>query len=163
ERVLGTTTPLLTLLLGLGGALAGVDRIPLLANVLMMIAGAGAGVMTCLALEALGVARGVALFAAAALRVNPQMLWMAAGRVEPPLVLLLMAWGLWALATRRPGAAGASAALLAITRIDGLVWGAVVMACAAIPGRAAARRAILWFAALVLPWVAFAFAYFGSP
>ena len=39
ERVLGTTTPLLTMALGLIGMIVGADRIPLASNVLMMLAG----------------------------------------------------------------------------------------------------------------------------
>ena len=42
ERVLGTTTPLLTMALGLIGTIVGADRIPLASNVLMMLAGASA-------------------------------------------------------------------------------------------------------------------------
>src|SRR6266850_1630140 len=123
EHVLGTTTPLLTLALGLAGAIAGADSIPLIANVLMILAAAGAGVMTCRALEALGCARGLALFSAAA----------------------------------------AAAALLALTRIDGLAWSAGILACIAWQERAAVRRSLLIFTAIVLPWVIFAFAWFGSP
>ena len=163
EHVLGTTTPLLTLALGLAGAIAGADSIPLIANVLMILAAAGAGVMTCRALEALGCARGLALFSAAALMLHPDLLWMVTGGMETPLVLLFMATGLWALAVGRYSAAAAAAALLALTRIDGLAWSAGILACIAWQERAAVRRSLLIFTAIVLPWVIFAFAWFGSP
>lgn len=163
ERVLGTTTPVLTLALGLIGAIAGVDWIPLASNLLMMLAAAGAGVMTCLALEALGFGRGPAWLATAALLLNPEMLWMASGGMETPLVLFCMAASLWALAAKRHGAAAAFAGLLVLTRIDGVFWAAGVLGCILWQDRAALGRSLTLFGALLVPWFVFAFAYFGSP
>src|SRR5678815_5752569 len=129
----------------------------------MMLAAAGAGVLTFLALEALGFARGLSLFAVAALLFNPEMLWLASGGMETPLVLLFMAASLWALATHRHATAAGAAALLVLTRIDGLIWALGVLTCMPWRDRGAMCRPTIVFAALLAPWVLFAFGYFGSP
>ena len=164
ERVLGTTSPLLTLLLGAAGVVIGVDRIPLAASLLMMTAAAGAAVMTCLAVEKLGCGRAPALAATGALVVHPQMLWMASGGMETPLVLFFMAASLWAIAARRPIAAAVLAALLVLTRIDGILWASGVLICLRVEEAWPVLRRAAVAASLVLgPWVVFAWMYFGSP
>lgn len=163
EHVLGTTTPVLTLALGLIGTIVGPDRIPLASNVLMILAAAGTGVMTCLALETFGFGRAPALLATSALLFNPDMLWMATGGMETPLVLFCMAASLWALGTGRREVAAVFAALLMLTRIDGVLWAAGVLGCILWRDRTALRRSLVPFAALLAPWLVFAFVYFGSP
>jgi hypothetical protein len=163
ERVLGTTTPLFTILLALSATIAGSEMVPLASNVLMVLAGVAAGIFTCLALEALGVAPVLALLGTAALLLHPDMLWMTVGGMETPLVLLGMAASLWALATDRTSWAAVFAGFLALTRIDGILWVAGVLAGIFWQKRAALLRALAILAAVVLPWLVFASVYFGSP
>lgn len=163
DRVLGTTTPLLTLALGALGALFGPERIPLLANLLMIPAAAGAGALTCLALWAAGLPRALGVVAAVAVLLHPDLIWTAAGGMETPLVLFFMAASFLALARGRPALAGTAAGLLVVTRIDGAVWAACLLGLLAVEDRRACLRAALAAAAAAAPWHLFAWAYFGSP
>jgi len=162
ERVLGTTTPLFTLMLGGFGAALGPARIPLISNALMILASAGTGLFTYLALRRFGYTLGFCLFVLAAIGFHPQILWITSGGMETPLVLMLMAASLWALAGRSCAIAAVFAALLALTRIDGAIWGIGVMAVILIGARAAFGRSVLAGAAVMTPWVVFSVLYFGS-
>jgi len=163
ERVMGTTTPLLTLALGALGALFGPGRIPLISSILMIAAAAGAALLTGAALGRLGHPPGLRLFVVAALCFHPEIAWMATSGMETPLVLLFMAWSLHAAAGRRWTGAAAAAALLVLTRIDGLLWAAAIFVIIFLEDRPALIRNLAVAGALLLPWAGLAFLYFGSP
>lgn len=163
ERVLGTTTPLYALLLGALGALFGAQKIPLISSVLVIAAAAGAASLTFAAMRRLGCPKGLQLFATAAFCFHPQLAWMCTSGMETPLVLLFMAWALHAAASRRWAWAAIASALLVLTRIDGLIWAAAIFLIALAEDRRAAARGAVLASLLLLPWVLFAFAYFGSP
>jgi len=163
ERVLGTTTPLLTLLLGLLGSILGPDRIPLISNVLMIASAAGAALFTCSAVRHLGFGTMAGAFVMAVWSLHPETLWTTVGGMETPLVVLFMAAGLWALTRRSHLWAGAFAALLFLTRIDGAFWAIGICAVILIEDRRAFARAAAVGAAIVAPWLIFATIYFGSP
>jgi hypothetical protein len=163
ERVLGTTTPLLALLLGLLARLIGPDRIPLISAALMIPAEAGAALFTYVALRRLGSTFGAALFAVTAFCFHPDTFWTTCGGMETPLVVLFMAAGLWAAASGRPTLAGAASALLFLTRIDGALWAACILAVVLIENRSAFLRSLSAAFAIAAPWLLFAFLYFGSP
>ena len=130
ERVLGTTTPLQTLLLAALGRAVGPERIPLLAEIVMPLFGLLAGATMYLTLRRLGLARvGIALGLLLFL-LHPLVIRTALGGMETPLALFLMALSMYFLARRRLSAATFSVALLALCRLDGLVWGALVLAAA---------------------------------
>lgn len=162
ERVLGTTTPLLTLALGLLGAVFGAERIPVIANVLMMPAAAGAGLFTFAALRALGRPEPLALAVMAAFCFHGDTIWTACGGMETPLVLLFMGASLYALARQAHRLAAVAAALLILTRIDGLIWAIGVFLVIAIQARRSLPGAVLTGAAVVAPWALFSFGYFGT-
>ncbi len=111
ERVLGTTTPLLTLALGLSGRLFGPERIPLVSNILMMAAGSAAGLLTFLTLARLGVRTLPAIFVTGAFLFHPAVVWTTVGGMETPMVLMWMAAGTWATARRSDSWAGTSGGL----------------------------------------------------
>lgn len=162
ERVLGTTTPLLTLVLGLLGAVFGAEWIPVIANVLMMPAAAGAGLFTFAALRALGRPPPLALAVMAAFCFHGDTLWTACGGMETPLVLFFMSASLYALARKTHRLAAVAAALLILTRIDGVIWAIGVFLVIAIQERRSLLRALLTGSAVVAPWALFAMLYFGT-
>ena len=163
ERILGTTTPLYTLVLGLAGAVLGPDFIPIASNVLMAVASAAAALLTGKALRRLGFPEPLSWIAAASVCQNPQIVWMTCGGMETPLVLMLMAAGLWALSRGFPVLAAAAAGLLILTRIDGALFAAGIYVVILLRDRRAFLRAALGGALVVAPWTVFAFVYFGTP
>jgi hypothetical protein len=162
ERVLGTTTPLLTLVLGLLGAVLGASTIPVIANVLMFAASLGAGVFTFQGLRALSLSREGAGLVLIGFYLHPSTLWTTAGGMETPLVLFFMALGFWALVTERFTIAAASSALLILTRVDGAIWSAGVLLLIFLRNRRAFLKGLFVSAAIVSPWLLFAEWYFGS-
>ena len=163
ERVLGTSTPLLTLLLAGCGALFGVGRIPLCSNALMLAAALGTGWLLHDLLLRGTRSKLIALAAVALWVVHPDTLWTTTGGMETPLMLLLMAGSLDLALRERWHAAAACAGLLVLTRVDGAVWAALLLGAAVMRLRGRALWPILTGLAVVLPWVVFAWLYFGSP
>jgi hypothetical protein len=163
ERVLGTTTPLFTLLLALFGRIFGTGSIPVWATVFGFVAMGGTAFYTSRALEALGAAPRFALVAAALLLFEPDMIWITCGGMETPLVLLFMAASLdFAIRGRWKLAAGA-AALLVLTRVDGALWALLLLGTGCVRAPRSMPGALAVAAAILVPWVTFAWVYFGSP
>ncbi len=111
--------------------------------------------------------RGVAFGAGLLLSADPSFaLWSVAG-LETPLFLLLAFLALRPLLEeepRLPRATGLWAGLAALTRPEGvLLMGALAGIGIAARARGSAGRALLVFAALVLPHLAFRLAYYGDP
>lgn len=163
ERVLGTTTPLFTLLLALGAAFAGSESIPVVADSLAIFFGQAAGLATYALLHRSGSSGPASALGAAWLLFQPSMAAAAIGGMETTLVLALMAASLLALCAGRGALATAACALLVLTRVDGLLWTTLVMGtlCLRRPGSMPRHGAI--FLGLVAPWALFAQFYFGSP
>jgi hypothetical protein len=167
ERVLGTTTPLQTVLLAALGWPLGPERIPAIAAVVMPAFGIAAGAVAYGALVRFGLPRAGAAAGVLVFLLHPVVVRTSLGGMETPLALFLMALSLHFLSKRQGVGATAAVALLALCRVDGLIWGALVVGGTLISSR---RR--LWgrvwkqaavFGAVVLPWVVFAWVYFGSP
>jgi len=163
ERVLGTTTPLLTLLLGAMGAIFGTDRIPLICNILMMAAAAGAAWLTWDTWRRCALPALPGLFLLAALCSHPDIVWTICGGMETPLVLLLMAASLHALSRRAYSAAGLASGLLVLARIDGVAWALGVFLIILWEDRVGFARALRIATLAAAPWTLFAWWYFGSP
>jgi hypothetical protein len=163
ERVLGTTTPLFTLLLALAAAFGGSGSIPVTADALAIFFGQAAGLATYALLRRAGLSGPFSALGAALLLFQPSMAVAAIGGMETTLVLALMAAGLLASCAGRGALATAACALLALTRIDGLLWTMLVIGtlCLRRPGEMLRHGAL--FLALVAPWALFAQIYFGSP
>jgi len=163
ERVLGTTTPLLALLLGASGALFGVSRIPLASNVLMFAAAlATLGCLFDVVRRSTG-SRATALAVAALWAVHPDTLWTTAGGMETPLVVFWMVAGLALVLRERWKLAAATAAALCLTRPDGALWASVLLGLAVLRLRRRALGPILVGIGVLAPWLVFAWLYFGSP
>lgn len=163
ERVLGTTTPLQTLLLAGLGAVIGLEHIPSIAAVVMPLFGLAAAALFYLALVRLGAPRFGAAAGCLLGLVHPVIVRTSLGGMETPLVLFFMALGLYLAAARRVVAAAAAVGALVLCRVDGLIWGAVLIGATLLlkPRRPWHQAAA--FAAIAVPWVVFAWLYFGSP
>jgi hypothetical protein len=169
ERVLGTTTPLFTLVLAaaalpVGGAAA---PFPVIALVLATLFDLGA----CLTLAHLGRVRmpGRRLVAALAWAIAPASVTSAVGGLETRLIGLLVALAFLAHLRQRALLTGCLCGLAALTRPDALIPVALIALDVAWGALRVARdrwRAVLRFAlplvVLLLAWSAFAWFYFGA-
>jgi hypothetical protein len=163
ERVLGTTSPLQTLLLAGVGLAFGPERVPLVASLLMPIFGIGGGILAFLAVRRFGASRISATIGLLLFTLHPLVMRTALGGMETPLVLFLMALSLYFLAVRRAVPTTVTIALLALCRIDGLIWGGLVIAVALLANYRRPLRQAVGFGAVVVPWIVFSWLYFGSP
>ena len=162
ERVLGTTTPLVTLLLALVSLPFGSHAIRQVATVFMPLFGLLAGLAAYVALTKRGIsvaAAGVVMFL---LYAHIAFIRTGIGGMETPAVLLLMGLSLWALGSDRPVLMGALCGLIVLCRIDGAIWAALITL--ALLMRSWRKAAISTGVGLlvVLPWIIFATVYFGS-
>jgi arabinofuranosyltransferase len=166
QHVLGTTTPLYTLLLaGVAGLLRS-GNYPWLALAVNALADAA----TCLLLVALGERlsgrRAVGLGAALLWAIAPMSVTFAIGGMETSVFILLLVSTTYCYLAGRTRLAALAAGLLLLTRPDGLLLVAP-MALDLLVRRLRARQfpiaETLIFLAITLPWAAFATWYFGSP
>ena len=162
ERVLGTTTPLQTLLLAGLGRILGAHNIPLVATILMPLFGAAAGVVAYSALVRLGLPRAGAAAGALLFYLHPLVTKTSLGGMETPLVIFLMALSLRFLSRKQSVAAATAVAFLALCRIDGLIWGALIIGVALLSRHRRPLRQAAAFAAVIAPWLIFSTLYFGS-
>ncbi|GAB4506113.1 MAG: hypothetical protein Kow00123_02510 [Anaerolineales bacterium] len=161
ERVLGTTTPLYTLLLALGSIL------PVSHAHLSLAINAVSDGLTCILLAGLiwrlsGSRRG-AVLGAVAFALCSQSVAGAVTGMETSLFTMLLVAAFYLYVSGHSVASAAVFGLAVLTRPE-----AVAAAGLAFLGIFAAKRWAAWreaaaFALVVLPWFAFAFAYFGSP
>lgn len=176
ERVLGTTTPLYTILLVILGFFTGGTQAPF--PVLSMLVNAMCDGLTCLLLLRLGrkldsplAGIGCALVWAVA----PYSVTFAIGGLETSLYVLLLTGVVSAYADRRYPLAAFLGGLSLLTRPDALILLGPMALDRAITlftsrsetslarrVRSAAGEVII-FLAPVLPWIIFSVAYFGSP
>jgi hypothetical protein len=166
QRVLGTTTPLYTLLLA---GLAGVVRngnYPWLALLVNTLADAG----TCLLLIPFGKTltgqRRVGVAAALLWAIAPMSVTFAIGGMETSIFILLLVGTSYLYLQGRTRLAALTAGLLLLTRPDGaLLIGPLaidlVVRCWRTRRFPVAEAGILM--ATLLPWAVFATLYFGSP
>lgn len=162
QRVMGTTTPLLTMLLGLLGRVAGPEVIPRSATVLMSGSGLLAALLTIPILRRLGVSAFTAVLGMALFFASRLILLTSVGGMETPLVLFFMALSFYLLLRRRPAASLVVGALLTLTRIDGVVWFAIILAGATFQKKQLPWRGLLLAALVALPWFLFSFFYFDA-
>ncbi|MCC7359368.1 MAG: hypothetical protein IT317_07820 [Anaerolineales bacterium] len=166
ERVLGTTTPLYTLLLAALAGLSGSENYPWLALLVNSLADA----LTCGLLAALGRRltgrRAVGLAAALLWAVAPMSVTFAIGGMETSVCILGLTATAWAYLTGRPRWTAAAAALTLLTRPDAALLIAPLLldwVARSLRARAIPWAAVGLFAGVLAPWVIFAVLYFGSP
>ncbi len=166
ERVLGTTTPLYTLLMaGLAGPTGYADypRLAWLVN-------AFADVFTCLLLiwlgEKISGRRSVGLALGALWAVAPMSVTFAIGGMETSVFILLLTLSAVLYLAGHPRWAAFTCALLLLTRPDGAIFAGLL--ALDVLWRGWRARRLPWAEALILvgtlaPWAVFATWNFGSP
>lgn len=160
ERVLGTTTPLYTLILAL------VSRLGLPALVFGKALNIAADGLLCVTLfrwlRGVGWER-AGYVAAFLIAINPIEIRVAISGQEAALAALLGALAWLAYAERRGPAAFCAGSLLFLVRWDGLLLLAVLTGAIVWRERRFPWREWSVALALAAPWLVFATAYFGSP
>lgn len=160
DRVLGTSTPLFTLVLVPAAAWGlSLER----ASFVMAIA---ADLVTIGATAALLAQAGfpvAGLVTAAMLAVSPAFIQFSMSGVETSLYVALIMATLWAFARDRRILCGIGLGLVAFCRPDGVLLSAVLGAIALVRGPRTAVMMLAPAAVIVVPWIAFATWYFGSP
>ena len=162
ERVYGTTTPLFTLLLSAWQLVTRCD-IVLGAHILGLAASMGSLVLLDAVLRREDISVGARLLALAVLSFSSKVLILDLQGMEMPLVVFLMIASWLAFRVGRPGLAGLLAGCLLWTRFDLALW---PVALALVELRSDSKRAVTLAAVAALtylPWVVFAYLYFGSP
>lgn len=166
EHVLGTTTPLWTLLL------AGLGRLGLEPIATAKVLGIAADAVTVWSLFLIMRREGrpaVGLLAGAIFAVSPRSIETTISGMETPLVTLLGMASFYFFLKEKPLLGAGLASLLVLARIDGLVLATVLalwQALRLVRGQLrlkAALATLMVFACVQLPWLAFATWYFGSP
>lgn len=162
ERIYGTTTPLFTLWLAVW-LIPFPESVVLGARVLDLLAALGALALTWSLLSYLEI-RNVSRCFVLMLLVFSNKLWERdTGGMETPLVIFLMVAALYAIVRSRSVIAGILAGLLLWTRIDTVVWVAVLVFMAWYINHQLSLRLVLIAGLIYLPWLVFATIYFGSP
>lgn len=175
ERVLGTTTPLYTMLMA-GAWLLGLHDLPAVAVIVNALADAGTAVVLYWLARRLGTGLPVAMAVGLAWAISPMSVTFAVGGMETSVVILFIMSGLAAYVAGRPRLAAALLALAVLVRPDALIAAGLLLAHMALrplvaksgAPLAARLRGLPWselavFAAVLAPWVVFATLYFGSP
>lgn len=163
ERVLGTTTPLQTLLLALMALPFGRGAVPAVATVVMPLFGLLSGLVAYDTLTRGKVTASAATVSMILVYTSIAIIRTGIGGMETPLVLLLMVLGLWSMVCHRPIAAGVFSGLLVFCRIDGMIWSTLLLLAVLVRSRKDAGRQLLASVAVLLPWIVFASIYFGNP
>lgn len=163
ERVLGITSPLYAVLLGALGALFGPEKIPTLSASLMPMVGAAVAALLLVMILDGTRSKIAAVVGTLLFMLHPATLSCMTGGMETPLVLLFMVTSLVALQHKRFATAGILLALLVLTRIDGLVWGAALGAYVLLTSPRQAVRVALAATVILLPCLILAWLYYGSP
>jgi hypothetical protein len=175
QAVLGTTTPLYTVLMSLSWLL-GLRDLPLVALATNTLADAGTVALLYGLGLCLGKSRIVALGAALAWAVAPMSVTFAIGGMETEVVIFFLVAAFAAYVAGRTRLSAAVMALAVLTRPDALIAAGLLFAdmglrplLARDGGSFSDRlRRLPWaevgiFVALLVPWIVFATAYFGSP
>jgi hypothetical protein len=158
ERVLGTTTPLYTLLLAIL-RLAGLAP-PLASGVIFWVSLAGFAALGALLLRRLG-HPGLGLLYAFVLMLGPLDLRRLYG-LETPFHSLLLLGAIAMAVRRRPWLTGLFLGLAFLTRYDGFLLSVCLLPLWWLVDRKPPWRTAVCALAVVLPWLVFAQLYFGS-
>ena len=161
ERVLGTTTPLYTLLLGAFDVL-GFDLVHV-SLLIGALAGAGSVCLVYLYTQHTGGTRLTAALTAALLAIALPATMGVGNGMEAHLFVLLVLSALILSSAGRPTASAAIAALAAHTRPEGFLALGLVLILIVVRERRALRSSLAVSAIIVSPWLVFSSLYFGSP
>jgi|GEM_PF-759112 len=163
ERIYGTTTPLLTLLLAGWLFLTGPDHIIAGVRIIDLAATAMGYLFMWITLRRAGFSLMQRSLAFGLLILSSKFWGMDSGGMETPLVILFMAasWYTWTI--RKPILAGLFCGLLLWVRVDLFLWPAVLLLFDLKSNYKNALSLALSSGSVYLPWLIFAWLYFGSP
>ena len=158
ERVFGTTTPLYTLLLA-GGGVCGAD-IPSMGSLMHAAMTGVVAVLGGLILRRFGAPIAAVLFAALAVTgfADLPSFW----GMETPLFLALILGSMLAVFHRRDTTAGVLVALAFLTRYDAALFAILLFAILTVRDKRVPWKPGGVALVLVIPWLVFAWIYFGS-
>ncbi len=166
EQVLGTTTPLFTLLLTPLGLL-GADIISSAKWINVLASTADVILVFLIARRHMG--DGIALLGAMLLAITPSAVWATSTGMETEFNVLLLLSTAYAFVAERYTLTAVLAAIAVMTRPDDLILVVVIFGWQTLNGfrdKQALRQAIKMvslFVICLLPWAVFSTAYFGSP
>ena len=163
EYVLGTTTPILTLFLGIIGLIFKVGLIPIIATSTMLCFGIFTGIICYNILNALKYSFLTKILFIPVFFGNTLIMVTSAGGMETPLVIFCMAFSIMAFLQRKQSLCLLILATLLITRPDGIIWATVMFIAIIVQSKKIPYKDIIYAMCIVLPWILFAFWYFGSP
>jgi hypothetical protein len=161
QRIYGTTTPLFTFLMALWNLLWR-DPVPG-AWLFNLAAASGTLVFTYQGLKEVRLSPPQRLFPLLLLILSPKLWVLDTQGMETPLILLFMAASWSTFQRERWGWTGILLGLLLWVRIDTVLWVAIISFAACLQNRRAGLIVAGLTSATYLPWVLFAFAYFGTP
>lgn len=174
SHVLGTTTPLFTVLMAaISGIVRGQD-FPWYAITVSALADAGIAALLFLLARHLTGNRWMGALLGVLWAVAPRSVTFAVGGMETSVNILWMVAAFWVYIVRGHSAwVGVLAALGILTRIDAVIWIGPLFAFQLVESLRAERgkpliRRLPWrtwlaFGVTLLPWLIFSMAYFGSP
>jgi hypothetical protein len=175
QHVLGTTTPLYTILMAVAWLL-GCHDLPTVALIVNSLADAGTAVLLCWLGRRLAASWVVAVAAGLAWAVSPMSVTFAIGGMETSVAILFLVGSFAAYVAGRSRLAAAAMALAVLTRPDALIAAGLLLADMVLrpllTGNgnplAARLRRLPWaevaiFTVMLIPWTVFASFYFGSP
>ena len=163
QRVFGASTPLYVAGLALAKTVLRSTPTPDLAVRLNFIAYLAAGLGLFLLLRRLTGRRAAAALLAAFFILRDDMLRVSTGGMEAFLFVGLMLWSLWALAGQMFVLAGILAGVSVLARLEGVLLAGLVLVGWLVADR---RKILPVLAGLFVPglaWIAFGFAYYGTP
>jgi hypothetical protein len=172
-HTLGTTTPLYTLLMTGISIITGGDDFPWYALTVNALAAAGTAVLLLLLTRRLTGSVWMGTVIGGLWGISPASVTFAVGGMETSVVILWLVGAHYAFIARRPVWMGVCIGLAFLTRIDTLIWiGPLLLYQLGdqwLAGRGQPPAARIpwrtWLAAglVALPWMVFAWVYFGSP
>ncbi|MBZ0276384.1 MAG: hypothetical protein K8I60_09575 [Anaerolineae bacterium] len=189
-HTLGTTTPLFTLVMAGIGAVTGRGDYPWYALVVNTLADMATAALLYLLVQRLTGSRWWAALLGLLWAVSPMSVTFAVGGMETSVAILWMVAATYAFVTNRPILLGVFAALGFLTRIDSVLWSGPLLLWQLVEGFLPNAKPMTpedvpvgeglrpspttlfnhipwrtWAAglAVVLPWMMFTWAYFGSP
>ena len=161
--VQGTTTPLFTMLLALVGLILGPEQIWPASDVINLILGGGCAYLTAQLIWRLSGSVNAAYASIPLLLCAPTLLWSGTGGMETTLVLFWMALSAVLFMRKQFEWTAVVAALLVLTRIDGLIWAGLLFLAVLKENPKRAWLGAAAAAAIVLAWFAWAWSVFGMP
>ena len=164
ERVLGTTTPLYTILLALTSRATSSDNLPWLSIAINAVFDLGTALLLVRVLPSFGMPVRVARLVSIAYVLSPLRIQVALGGMETSMAVFWLLAASHQYAVKKGSlSAAACSGIACLTRPDL----AILPALFAVHAIARSRR-IPWkptaaFAAVTAPWLVFSWFYFGSP